>query len=508
MGQVVLDQILLWSPLVGPLVAAGLAAAWGWRRPVAWSACASAVIIVVAGVGLGARALVVQAITGAAEQLRADALTAFMLVIVGSVAAVATWAGVDYLNGELDDGHTTPAAARQYAILVPLFLTAMVSAVLANNVGVMWAAIEATTVITAFLVGHHRTRASLEATWKYMIVGSVGVALAFFGTVLIYFAATHTPGGAGVGLNWPDLVAAAPGLDPAVTRLAAALLLIGFGTKAGLAPMHTWLPDAHSQAPAPVSALMSGVLLSVAFYALLRYRVIVDIVAGPGYLRTLFSVAALTSLAVAASLMITQRDYKRLLAYSSIEHMGIVALGAAIGGPLASAALLLHMLGHGLTKAVLFSGSGTLLREEGTTQISAVHGVLARQPILGACLALGVASLLGFPPFSIFASELAVMRAGITGDLLGPTLAALILILVVFGAITVHAGTILLGQPPAPSTSPTSSRTETRTRTKTGQLLGNAPLVAGLAAVAVLGVTLGPLQPLLTAAAAIIGGTP
>jgi hydrogenase-4 component F len=309
-------------------------------------------------------------------------------------------------------------------------------------------------------------------------------------------------------LNWPDLVAAAPRLDPGVTRLAAGLLVLGFGTKAGLAPMHTWLPDAHSQAPAPVSALMSGVLLSVAFYGLLRYRVIIDAAIGPGYLRTMFVTAALVSLLVAASLMITQRDYKRLLAYSSIEHMGIIALAAGIGGPLASAAMLLHMLGHGLTKLVLFSASGTLLREEGTTRISAVHGVLARRPVLGTCLALGLASLLGFPPFSIFASELGVLRAGITGGPALPTLAALVLLLVVFGALTTHGVSILLGPPPPSETaSGVSTIPGTVDAGTANRWFTDAPLVGGLGVVAALGVTLGPLHQLLTAAATIVAGT-
>lgn len=499
MDQTLMDQTLLWSPLAAPLLACVLAVILGWRRPVAWVPLGAAVIILLCGCGLGVRVLATGPITGAGQQLRVDALTAFMLIVIGAVAVVATWAGVDYINGELDDDHTTTGAARQFVILVPLFLVAMVLAVLANNVGVMWAAVEATTVITAFLVGQHRTRASLEATWKYMIVGSVGVALAFFGTVLIYFAATHT-GGAPIGLTWPELVSAAPQLDPAVTRIAAGLLLLGFGTKAGLAPMHTWLPDAHSQAPAPVSALMSGALLSVAFYALLRYRVIIDAAAGTNYLRTLFMIAALTSLLVAASLMITQRDYKRLLAYSSIEHMGIIALAAAIGGPLASAALLLHMLGHGLTKSVLFSASGTLLRQEGTTQIKAVRGVLARYPVLGVCLAVGLVSLVGFPPFSIFASELAVMRAGLDGALALPTIIAFALLLVVFGALTVHGGSILLGPPsPLPPAPPSNGPTAA----PTGRRRAAAPLIVGLVAVAALGVTLGPLEPLLLAAAAV-----
>ena len=285
--------------------------------------------------------------------VRVDALSAFMIIVIGLVALIATAYGVSYVRAELDHGHTD---ARRRARLrrhwsksssPPCWWRS-----LADNLGVLWVAVEATTIATAFLVGHRRTRASLEASWKYMVIGSVGVALAFLGTVLVYFASRHAGGDANAALNWSTLVRIAPRLDPGVLRLATGMLVLGYGTKVGLAPMHTWLPDAHSQAPAPVSALMSGVLLSVAFYALLRYKVIADAALGPGYLRGLLLAGALLSLAVAASLLIAQRDYKRLLAYSSIEHMGLVALGAAIGTPLAVTAALLHILGHGLGKAV------------------------------------------------------------------------------------------------------------------------------------------------------------
>ena len=197
----------------------------------------------------------------------------------------------------------------------------------------------------------------MEAAWKYVVICSTGIALALLGLLLLNAAAAHA--GVPAGLDWARLVSAAPHLDAGVTRIAVALLIVGFGTKAGLAPLHAWLPDAHGQAPAPVSALMSGVLLSVAFYAILRVKAIADLALGAGFARTLLVVLALASLLLAASLLIRQRDYKRMLAYSSIEHMGLIALGAAVGGPLALAAVLLHMLGHGLVKGSLFVSART-----------------------------------------------------------------------------------------------------------------------------------------------------
>ena len=267
--------------------------------------------------------------------------------------------------------------AALYTLLVQVFVTCMLTAVLASNLGAMWVAVEATTIATTFLVGHRRSDRALEASWKYIIICSVGIALAFLGTVLVYFAALH-PVGHGTGFvgahrtgpvpstgrrSWPPRATSIPG----VMRLAMALLVLGYGTKVGLAPMHSWLPDAHSQAPAPVSALMSGVLLTVAFYALLRFKAIADGALGIGYSRTLLVIVGLGSLLVAASLLITQRDYKRMLAYHSIEHMGLIALGAAAGSSLAIAAVLLHILGHGLAKAVFFLASGEILIVEGTS---------------------------------------------------------------------------------------------------------------------------------------------
>ena len=240
-------------------------------------------------------------------------------------------------------------------MLVQVFLSAMALAVLAASLGVLWVAVEATTIVTAFLVGQRRTRAAVEAAWKYVVICSAGIALALLGTFLLNYAAER----AGTGLDWAGLTANAAGLDPGVTRIAVVLLILGFGTKAGLAPLHAWLPDAHSQAPAPVSALMSGVLLSVAFYAILRVKVIADVALGTGFARI---AAGCDRARLPAGgrdrCLIAQRDYKRMLAYSSIEHMGLLALGAAIGGPLATAAVLLHILGHGLAKSTLFLGAG------------------------------------------------------------------------------------------------------------------------------------------------------
>jgi hydrogenase-4 component F len=259
--------------------------------------------------------------------------------------------------------------------------------------------------------------------------------------------------------------------------------------------MHAWLPDAHSQAPAPVSALMSGVLLSVAFYAILRYKTITDLVIGGGYNRTLLLIAAFASLTVAALLLIAQHDYKRLLAYSSVEHMGLVALGTAIGGRLALAAVLLHILGHGLAKAVAFCGAGQILHLVGSSRINAARGLAARAPALAAYVGLAVLALLGMPPFLLFSSELGIARAGFAADIGWAVAAASGLLLIAFAAMARRSATMLLG---GPSSTPDGQATPSKR--------GWAPLALGLAAAAALGVWLGPLNQLVDAAAHIAGG--
>ncbi|MFF7726782.1 proton-conducting transporter membrane subunit [Streptomyces sp. NPDC008001] len=431
-------------------------------------------------------------VTAYGRLLRADALTVWMLLTVGAVACLACAANPAHLAHE----RTDEPAARRYHLLVHAFLAAMSAAVLAANLGVLWVAIEATTIVTAFLVGHRRTRASVEAAWKYVVICSAGIALAFLGTVLLYYAARQAGIPEAYALDWQTLAARADRLDPSVTRLATGLVVLGFGAKAGLAPLHAWLPDAHSQAPAPVSALMSGVLLSVAFAGLLRYKVIADAALGTGFTRTLLAGVALTTLALAAALLLAQRDCKRMLAYSSMEHMSLIALGTAVGTPLALSAVLLHMAGHGLAKTVAFCASGHIARLYGTTRIGRIRGLLAHSPCLGTAFGAAAVALLGLPPFGLFASELGVVRAGFLSGPRWALAAALALMLTAFAALAARTARMLLGPPPGDDEEePVPLGADAA-----------APLVAGLAACAALGVTTGPLTALLSEAGEIIGG--
>ena len=484
--------MLIYAILAVPAAAGVTAAAAGWRRWAGWAAVAANGAVLVLGVALAVQATGHQPPTAAAGVLRADALSAFMVVVIGAIAVLASCQSVRYLSAETARGTCTPRHAALYLTLVQAFVSCMLLAVLAASLGVMWVAVEATTIATTFLVGHRRTDGALEASWKYVVICSAGIALAFLGTALFYFAALHASGHPAGSLDWTALMAASHHLNPGVVKLAMGLLVLGYGTKTGLAPMHSWLPDAHSQAPAPVSALMSGVLLTVAFYALLRFKAIADGTLGPGYPRVLLAVAGLASLAVAASLLLAQRDYKRMLAYHSIEHMGLIALGAAAGTQLAIAAVLLHVLGHGLAKGVLFLASGEILLAEGTSEIAKVPALLSRRPALGGIFGFGLVALLGLPPFSLFASELNMLRAEVAVGLGWAAAIALVCMAVIFAAVMAHGRHLLLGDAP-----PQGSRAAT-------PRVVAVPLAAGLLACAFLGVSAWPLQPLLHAAAQVV----
>lgn len=485
---------LLLTAILAPVAASLATVILGWRRPTATLTALSAVAVLGCGVLLGVRA-------GPATRfvlgglLRVDALTVTMLVVVGTVATLATWASIGYLDTELLHGHTDARGARLYGALMPLFLAAMIVALCANNIGVIWVAIEATTVITAFLVGHRRTRTALEATWKYVVICSVGIAVAFLGTVLLYYAAERAGVPAAVALNLDVLRAHAGGLHPGIARLAGGLLLIGYGAKAGLFPFHTWLADAHSQAPAPVSALMSGVLLSVALSVLIRIKPVIDIAAGPTFMRSGLLVMGLATLLTAALLLTVTPDVKRMLAYSSMENMGLIAIAAAAGTTLAITALLLHVLAHGIGKTILFLATGQLQAEHGSTAIADITAVLRRSRLLGVSLAAGVIVLLGLPPFAMFASELAIARSLAQARLTWVLGAGVLLVAVAFAALARNSGRMLFG-----SADGAARMVVPRTMT--------AALLLGLAASAVLGVTAGPLAQLFTAAAVDVGSVP
>jgi hydrogenase-4 component F len=340
-----------------------------------------------------------------------DAVSAILLDLVALVGLLTSLYTVGYVEEEIRTGRLDPKKVPALYLLIHGFLFTMVLTLTLRNLGGIWIAIEATTLASVFLVGFHNGKAALEAAWKYIILCSVGIALAMLGIVFLNSAAQGVlPEGA--SLDWTALFGDAASLDASYLKFAFIFLLIGFGTKAGLAPMHNWLPDAHSQAPSPVSALLSGVLLNAAMYAILRTAAIVNRNLGdPLYTGRLLVVAGVLSVATAAVFLLTQKDYKRLLAYSSIEHMGLVAIGVGLFTPLSLFAAFYHMINHSLTKSLLFLSSGTVLQKTGTRDIGRLGGLLRLLPVTGPVFLLGLVAIGGTPPFSLFASELALLTS-------------------------------------------------------------------------------------------------
>jgi hydrogenase-4 component F len=399
-----------------------------YRRGVGWANGALCLVAVAGALRLCGAVLADEIpVAGPGPLLRADALSALLALCVSGVGALAAWLG----PGLADDGYD-PVQARRFRILGNLFTFTMLVAVTTDNVGVMWVAVEATTITSALLVPLHASRASLEASWKYILIGSVGIALAFAGTVLAYFDFVTVAGRETSALNWTVLRAAAPMLHAEVLQLAFVFILVGYGTKAGLAPMHTWLPDAHSEAPAALSAMMSGVLLAVAVYAVVRWQSVVRAAAAPGFAEDLVRLLGLLALAIGTLSLVGQRSYKRLLAYSSIEHTGLVCVGLSLGS-LGIFAAMLHLLNHSVAKSMMFLLAGRVLYRYQTADIAGVSGLLRVMPWTGGLFAAGMLAVIGLPPFGMFVSEFALVRAGFAAG--RPVLIGLVLALLAIGFV-------------------------------------------------------------------------
>ena len=339
--------------------------------------------------------------------LQADALSAWLDLIIGLVGSTGTLYAVGYMGEELNRRHLSLGRYARFFCLFDLYLAAMLLAVNLENIAIMWIAIEGSTLSAALLIGFERTKAALEAGWKYVILSSVGIALALFGTILIYYSSEHVLGVSSEALRWSQLYQAAERLNPIAIKIAFIFALIGYGTKAGIAPMHTWLPDAHAEAPTPVSAMLSANMLTLAVYAILRFKAVTDKTVGPEFSGNLMIGLALLSIAVSAIFFLVQRDYKRLFAYSSIEHIGIALLGFGIGGVGVFAGSW-HLLQHALAKSTAFYGAGLVFLGCDHKMLDRVTGMLSQMPVAGtAILAAGVA-LAGMPPFGLFTSEMLI----------------------------------------------------------------------------------------------------
>jgi len=385
------------------------------------------------------------------DLLLADDLNVVFIALNAFVGFTTSVFSARYIGHELETGRLTPGYLRFYHVMFQLMMFGMNLALTANNIGLMWVAIELATLSTIMMVGIYRTPEALEAAWKYFILGSVGIALALFGTILVYLAAVAGIGEGMGAMAWTNLLRHAATLDPSLLNIAFIFLLLGYGTKVGLAPMHAWLPDAHAEGPTPVSAVLSGLLLNVALYALLRFKIIVASNPGTIPVGPLMITLGLGSLIFAAFMLYRRRDIKRLFAYSSIEHMGIVVFAFGMGGPLASFAGLLQMTMHSLTKSAIFFSVGHIAQVKGTQRIADIRGLTSSHPLLGWTLVAGVVAIAGLPPFGVFMSEFLVITSAFAR---APLLAALAAfgLLVAFGALLLRLGSLAFGDPGGPVT--------------------------------------------------------
>ncbi|MFI5059202.1 MAG: proton-conducting transporter membrane subunit [Candidatus Acidiferrales bacterium] len=382
----------------------------------------------------------------AGRYLRVDGLSSFFLINIAFISGLVLVYASGYLRHPGEGRFSSP---RWFYALVFLFLFTMISVCLSANLGLLWIMMEGTTLASALLVGFYNTEGAVEAGWKYLMVCTVGIAFALFGTIVLYLAAVKAGMNPAAALDWVSLMDAAPrmGLDPHLVKLAFVFVIVGYGTKIGFVPMHSWLPDAHAEAPTPISALLSAVLLNCAMYAVMRYDAIVSRATGSGFPHTLLLIFGLLSMVVAGLLILVQSNLKRLMAYSSVEHMGIIAIGLGLGGPLGLFGALLHTFNHSVAKSLLFFSAGNVRHNLGTLRMDSISGMTRTMPQTSAALVVGSLAIVGLPPFSLFISEFAILSEAFAQARFLVVGLFLVMLSVVFGGFAYHLLRLLCGEP-------------------------------------------------------------
>lgn len=413
--------------------------------------------------------------------LYVDSLGAFFSVVVSLVVVLAGFGSVAYVVAQESRGELTRFQVRMYFVFFPLFASGMLAVFVTGNLGLLWVLVETSTLASVVLVGLEAHERSLEAAWKYVIISSFGVTIALVATLFLFFAATGAGLSASERLTWPFLYTHAHTLTPVSVRLAFLLAVVGYGTKVGLVPMHTWLPDAHSEAPSPASAMLSAGLLTTGMYAIIRYRAIATPAVGSSYTDTVMLFFGFLTIFIGVMFIVGGGNYKRLFAYSSVEHMGIISIALGFGGVLGLYGALLQVLAHAIGKAVLFLSSGDVVLSYRTREASEVRGLLGVLPLAGVVLLLASLALGGSPPFGVFLSELTIVRAGFAGS--QPVLAGLMVLFTVIGFVALVRVTLAMA-----SGDDLTRRVRLPYPTRGGQVMAAAPLVAGLGALLVLGV--------------------
>jgi hydrogenase-4 component F len=432
-------ELLLLIPVIAALLS--FASPNGKAAAAVSAACSSAVI-------LASLPMCLKAFDGTVTEYSlwyVDGLSSVFVLIIGVVGLMSAVYSYGYLSRDAEEKEIGAKDERQYHLMFNLFIAAMLSVCVVSSMGILWISIEITTLVSAFLVGFYRRNSALEATWKYLMICSVGITLGLVGITLMYASSVHILGDDPAALNWPVLYAAAAEFDPTLIKMAFVFIIIGFGTKMGLVPMHTWLPDAHSQAPTPVSAMLSAALLNCALYAILRFQMIADITV-PGFASTLMIGFGLLSLAAAAAFILISKDIKRMLAYSSIEHMGIIAIGFGIGTPLAVFGALFHIVAHSVTKPLVFFSAGNVIQGYGTREMDEVHGLKKTMPLTAFMLGAGTLAIVGLPPFSVFIGEVTILSGAVAAGMPAVALLTAVFIILVFAGFTRNIFKMMQGE--------------------------------------------------------------
>jgi len=476
-------MILALIVVAGPLAGTAAAAAGARARLVGWASAAGACIALGVAIWLVVGQLHRAPLRGLGGFLYVDSLSCFFLLTVTLVTVLAAVGSVGYMSAEQAAGRLSAFQVRLYYVFFGLFAALMLASLETGNLGLLFVLIEASTLASAALVGLEGKATSLEAAWKYVIISSLGVTIALAGTLFLFYSAStlHLP--ADLRLTWPYLFAHATSLAPASLRLAFLLAVVGYGTKVGLAPMHTWLPDAHAEAPSPASAMLSAALLNTGMYAIIRFLAIARAGLGPEFPRVVLLVFGFLSVIIGVLFMVRRGNFKRLFAYSSVEHMGIIAVALGFGGVLGLYGALLHTLNHAIAKAVLFLSSGDIALRYHTRESAGVRGLLAAVPLTGAALLLGSFAVLGSPPFGLFLSEFTIVRAGFADA--SPVLPLLLLLLLAVAFIAFARTTtgMATGEPALAGANNAAAPYPGRA----AGLAALVPVVVGLAVLLVLG---------------------
>ncbi|BAV34663.1 oxidoreductase [Sulfuricaulis limicola] len=437
----------VWLVLLIPLAGIGVMALIGHLRAAGWVNVALSAVSFAVSVWL---ALIVYAdgpLLSPSRMLYIDAFNVYLVTLTAFVGLTTAIFSRPYMQHEVETRQIGKGRMRLYHSMYQGFMFAMQAALTTNNVGILWVAMEGATLATVLLVSLYRTPEAVEAAWKYFVLCGVGIAQALFGTVLLFFAAEREVPTRDDALLWNVLYDSAAHLEPTVLTLAFVFLLVGYGTKVGLVPLHNWLPDAHSEGPTPMSAILSGLLLNVALYALVRVKMIVDGALQSGLAGYLMMGFGLLSFMVAGLFLHRQRDIKRMFSYSSIEHMGLMTFAFGIGGPIATFGALLHMTVHSLTKSAIFVTVGHAAQIAGTQSIEKIRGLIRTQPTVGWGLLIGTVAIAGFPPFGVFTSEFLVLIATMKS---WPwlTVPLLVGLAIAFAGLFRHIHPMVYGDPP------------------------------------------------------------